>query len=75
MTGFVWSWGDGKEIKQDKLQPVKISFSKDGVYLVTVTGTTQSGEKVVGQQEIFVGPKPADEILYDLSLSQIFEWR
>ena len=75
LTGFVWSWGDGKEIKQDKLQPVKISFSKDGVYLVTVTGTTQSGEKVVGQQEVIVGSKPANEVLYDLSLSQILEWK
>jgi Concanavalin A-like lectin/glucanases superfamily len=75
LTGFVWSWGDGKEIKQDKLQAVKIPFPKDGAYLVTVTGTTQSGEKVVGQQEVFVCKKPAKEALYDLPLNQMFDWK
>ncbi|MFM8830420.1 MAG: hypothetical protein ACKOHM_05375 [Spartobacteria bacterium] len=75
LTGFVWSWGEDKEIKQDKLQPVKISFSKDGPHVVTVTGTTKSGQKLVGQQEVFVGPKPDKEILYDLPLTHILEWK
>jgi len=73
-TGFTWSWGDGKELKQGKLDPVKISFAHAGDYLVTVVGSTKSGQRVVGQQEIFVGDKPDDAVLYDLPLSRIFEW-
>ncbi|GEM_PF-1080102 len=72
---FVWTWGEDREIKQDKLEPVKITFAKEGVYLVTATGITKSGQKVVGQQEIFVGKKPASELLYNLPLTQLFEWK
>lgn len=75
LTGFIWSWGEGTEIKQDRLQPVTISFSKDGPHVVTVTGTTKSGDRVVGQQEIFVGPKPDEDVLYDLPLTHILDWK
>lgn len=74
-TGFIWSWGEGKELRQDKLAPVTIPFAKEGDYLVTVTGTTKIGGTVVAQQEIFVGQKPDVTLLYDLPLSKMFEWQ
>jgi hypothetical protein len=73
--GFSWSLWDGRSMQQDQLEPFSVTLDEPGAYMMTVTGRTQSGETVIGQVEFFIGEEPGPEVLYDLPLNTMFDWR
>lgn len=75
ITAYTWEWGNGKSLVKESPDPVELKFDQPGADIVTVTGKTADGRTVVGQTEIFVGPEPAPDILYQLPMNGMFSWR
>ncbi len=68
-----WTFEEGEPVQQKAPATLSRSFKKPGQHIVTATGTTASGAKVVGQAVVSVGPEPDKRLVYDLPLSEALQ--
>ncbi len=74
-SDFVWDFGDGERVEQQKLAAVTHVFAKPGEYLVSLEGRAAGGGSLREQLAIFVGAPLAETVIYDLSLKEAFAWQ